>query len=310
MSARLEISNPDLDKAEREWWELFSDVEERFCWVQSLPVRRFLGSYYLPRIKRVLSNKKRIVEFGCGSGWLSILLAQMGIGNIVGIDLSGAQIEAARRNAIENRVSDKVIFKRADILDSNEIDEYDSVIIHTVLHHFSIAEIRQVIKKAHEILVKSGILIVIEPILYASSCISMEKRFFLKSLSELRRLLYRPMCGLRKFSPKEHKTREFIDQRYIGKLPFGPSPKEIPFTPQELPDLLKPYFSLQRRTKCLALSREVAKELLLLGLSYPQLTRIIKWPFLWLARYLDRTIVKVNPPEVWIFEMFEFSPNK
>ena len=48
---------------------------------------------------------ERILDLGCGDGVLTAKLAAMGC-NVVGIDGSGAQIEAARKLGLDARVMD------------------------------------------------------------------------------------------------------------------------------------------------------------------------------------------------------------
>lgn len=47
----------------------------------------------------------RVLDYGCGSGILSIAAAKLGAGDTVGVDVDGQALEAARANAAANHVS-------------------------------------------------------------------------------------------------------------------------------------------------------------------------------------------------------------
>jgi ribosomal protein L11 methyltransferase len=47
----------------------------------------------------------RVLDYGCGSGILSIAAAKLGAGDTVGVDVDAQALEAARANAAANQVS-------------------------------------------------------------------------------------------------------------------------------------------------------------------------------------------------------------
>ena len=49
-----------------------------------------------------------MLDYGCGSGILAIAAAKLGAGRVVGVDIDPQAIEAARANAIVNRVDGDV----------------------------------------------------------------------------------------------------------------------------------------------------------------------------------------------------------
>ena len=68
----------------------------------------------------------RILDIGCGTGRHAIELAKRGY-DVVGVDLSGCQIEKARENAASAGVS--VVFRQADARDLQFDDEFDLAIM-------------------------------------------------------------------------------------------------------------------------------------------------------------------------------------
>jgi 2-polyprenyl-3-methyl-5-hydroxy-6-metoxy-1,4-benzoquinol methylase len=315
-SLRLEVSTPELDAAELEWWQKFSDIEERFCWVQTPDIQKFLRGHYLRQIIKLVPVNGTIVELGCGTGWLSILLAKLGAKRVIGIDFSSSQIEKAIQSAKMAGVADKVSFEIGNIIDifdfNNKSIRYDVVIIHGFLHHLATSEIRKVLDISRLIVSSDGILIVWEPVKYDGE-ISEEDQKVLENFEALIQWLNTiPFLGkLRRiYSSKERHIRNLISQRDVGTPPRGVSPKEMPFSPKELPFLLSEHFQIQQRKKCLVFSHIVAQELLLMKLSHRFIPYILKWPILFKARQIEKKLLNSSGvlPNLWIFEMFMCRP--
>ncbi|MEN9521388.1 MAG: hypothetical protein RLZZ381_3976, partial [Cyanobacteriota bacterium] len=244
-----------------------------------------------------------------GTGWLSILLAKMGAEKVFGLDFSEAQIQKARKGAIEAGVDRQVSFQTIDASDLNSnSDKYDAIILHGFLHHLTTTEIDRVMATVSNMLNPNGRLIIWEPVRYQSGENTKTQRRLLERIEFLKRLTLKGQrLKLRRMNTQEQQTREAIAQRFIGESPRGPSPKEMPFEPDELPALMSPYFSVQKRERCMANAYLVAEQTLLMELSQPLLARLIRWPLLSIARYTERRLLSLDPPpsDIWIFEMFE-----
>lgn len=101
----------------------------------------------------------RLIEFGCGSGWLSLDLAQRGY-DILGVDLADDAIRLARTAATERGVT-KAEFLTADYESFDGGAVFDAAIFHDALHH---AEDEQAaLRCAHAALRVGGCAIVLEP---------------------------------------------------------------------------------------------------------------------------------------------------
>jgi 2-polyprenyl-3-methyl-5-hydroxy-6-metoxy-1,4-benzoquinol methylase len=117
------------------WAEFGEDVREgqgganRPLFLGALP-HDYLPS--VPEIARVLSGG-RIADVGCGVGWSSIgtALAHPGV-TVDGYDLDSPSIEAARANAAEAGVADRVQFHTDDI--AGVPDRYDLVTAYECIH--------------------------------------------------------------------------------------------------------------------------------------------------------------------------------
>ncbi len=56
-------------------------------------------------LERHLAGGERVLDYGCGSGILSIAAARLGAGLVVGTDIDPLAVEAARYNALRNEVA-------------------------------------------------------------------------------------------------------------------------------------------------------------------------------------------------------------
>jgi Methyltransferase domain len=104
--------------------------------------RTLLVNDWLPRIpqvaQRLAAVGARVADVGCGMGWAAIALAE-GLPHlrVDGYDIDAPSIEAARHNAQEHGVSDRVEFHVADIAELDKDPGYDAVFAFECLHDMS-----------------------------------------------------------------------------------------------------------------------------------------------------------------------------
>jgi 2-polyprenyl-3-methyl-5-hydroxy-6-metoxy-1,4-benzoquinol methylase len=302
---RFPESNPDLEAAEALWWERNAEVEEKFCWVQTSRVRTLLRSHYLKRICAAIPPEGRVLEIGCGTGWLSLLLAEAGDFEVHGIDASPEQIERAREAGHGSKAASRVHFHQitpaADALDFlRSVAPFETVIIHGVLHHLSRVEIDRLLRSLRS-LAPAGRLVAVEPVWRGD----LPPRRFSAALGRLiDRLVLLPRLGersgWRRTTPEELRLRQQIDSR-------GDSPKETPFRPGELESLASDHMLLDRTTPVLLFSYLAAKNLLLMQLSHPRLGSLLLMPYLRLVRVIEHLILArvPGPFPLPIFMMYE-----
>lgn len=104
---------------------------------------------------------KRIIEVGCGSGYLTTYLAHHGA-RAVGVDVSAGMLDLARRRARVNGVEDNTEFFDAAIETLGEPDgSFDAVIANQVLHHL---EIEPAMANISRLLKPGGVALFAEPV--------------------------------------------------------------------------------------------------------------------------------------------------
>ncbi len=305
--ARHANTTAKLDEAERCWWSENADLEEQFCWVQEPRQQRWIRHRYLQTIRGALQPGATVLELGCGTGWLTLLLAEAGLSGVVGVDFSSDQIERARTNARRRHLEGRVEFRVVDP-DQPDVDDtqrFDVVVMHAFLHHLSTAEVRGAITTAHRRLRPGGRLMLLEPTHFADGPTRGPNELrLLRRLESLPRVLAHR--GLRRTGPGEAAVRSRLAGRATGVAPFGPAPKEIPFEAEELTELLEEGFAVDVRRPVLAMAHLVAQELLVSSLSQPRLWAALERPIMTLSCFLDRRFVRrpVLPSTVWVFELY------
>jgi len=302
--ARYPTTTDDLDRAEQDWWHHHADLEERFCWVQPPEVQRLLRGRYLRRMAAEAGPGDTVLEIGCGTGWLSLLLAEAGVASVTGIDFSAEQIRLARAAAARAGGS-SVHFEVAsvgDLVDDGR--SFDVIVMHAFLHHLSTAEIRDVLIGARKLLAVGGRIVVLEPVLHGPA--GGRSPLALRALSRIERLpLGLSARRLRPISDAEREARDRLEERPAGEPPFGPAPKELAFEPNELVELLEEQVTVAERVPVASACFLVAEQLLLAELSQPRLWRSLRGPLLRVSSLLDRRLVGRTPPPagVWVFEL-------
>lgn len=103
----------------------------------------------------------RVLDFGCGDGWVSMKLARQGY-DVYGIDISSELIAKAQKWALELGVSHKTSFREmaGENLQFQE-NFFDAVIGSAVLHH---TDFEMALNSIHRVLKPGGKAIFIEPL--------------------------------------------------------------------------------------------------------------------------------------------------
>lgn len=151
----------DPKQAEREYYARIGEAGRRHA--MGKPFGDPQCTQYLINLAVMLSVMRpppaRLVEFGCGSGWLSLIFAQQGY-DVVGVDISADGIALAEQLKAERRVANAA-FVVGDY-ESVTIDPpADCVVFHDALHHAEVE--RDAMRAAYAALAPGGLLVCIEP---------------------------------------------------------------------------------------------------------------------------------------------------
>jgi SAM-dependent methyltransferase len=297
----------ELDAQETLWWRNFAKIEADFCWVQTPEIQRIIRWHYIRRIVAALPPDARILDLGCGTGWLSRLLADAGARSVLGIDFSEAQINLARAETEKTGLGGKVAFQQISGAGSFQPEtRFDAVVAHAFLHHLSTEEIRGVIGQAASYLPAGGRLFLLEPSSYPGQAGSVAFKVIDWFVERLGNPAH-PEGKLRRVpvSEAERRWRQQLQSRLWGVGGRGPAPKEIPFMGDELRQLVMDKFQVIRRVPVLIRAHLIAQEWLLRSQSGPVSPWFLK-NLLRLVSRLDRLAAAAGPEGGrWIFELWE-----
>lgn len=128
---RSKGSRPDLSEQYKYFWKLVGDVQG-----------------------------KKILDFGCGNGWVSVMYAQQGA-EVWGFDISGELIEKARKSVQEKGLGDRIILEKMAAENLSFDDNFfDLVVGSAILHH---TELDVTLRHVARVLKPDGKAIFIEP---------------------------------------------------------------------------------------------------------------------------------------------------
>ena len=142
--SRTDLLSKEIDLAELEWWNENAKLISK-VWEMDPKISWIIRKHYLLSAKDFfLENRKnaRILEIGCGSGWVGQFIAGGNI-HIIGTDFSKEQIALAQKNAEQKNLQNHCdyIVLNSDTFPEN-IGEIDGVLIHCILHHLDNNEIK------------------------------------------------------------------------------------------------------------------------------------------------------------------------
>ena len=108
--------------------------------------------------RKLLSKKSKILDVGCGSGELVIGLSKLGF-DAQGIDFSESMIKKAKLQATKNKVK-KNKFICDSFFDHSFDDKFDLICANGFVEYISEDQLKQFLKKTHNLLSKNAILII------------------------------------------------------------------------------------------------------------------------------------------------------
>ncbi len=111
---------------------------------------------YIETITRYLDRNDVVLDFACGTGSLSCLLAE-NVMSIHGIDISSNMIDIAMNKAVERKI-ENILFEQSTIFDEKFAeDSFDAIMACNILH--LIEDSLGVIQRIYQLLKPGGIFI-------------------------------------------------------------------------------------------------------------------------------------------------------
>lgn len=142
----------DVYKENLEFWQ------RAWAMVKS-PYKQLPDLDYIPRIAACLQARMdgRVLDLGCGSGWLSVFLARHGF-DVVGVDVSAHAIELGKTWAKDESLG--IEFQCQDITKLNFPEKYfKSIVANSIFEHLSLDLAEKTIALSSRILATGGLFV-------------------------------------------------------------------------------------------------------------------------------------------------------
>jgi len=245
---RIVESTKEIDELEKEWWNANAVTIEKI-WAQSFRLQKLVRVPYLEKMKRFFldsTNKRplKILEIGCGSGWVCRLVADKDF-NIIGTDFSDAQIALAKEMAVLQGKEEFCVYEVADA--SAFEKDVDGVVIHALLHHLSAKELQVFFKQFSEI--KKGTRVFMyEPVFLDKQ--PGKASFFDRAINKvIHEVKMFAINKAKKSGQEDVELNKKIEKIFNDAQEKGwyISPKEVPFYEKELDEYMKPLCTLQKK---------------------------------------------------------------
>lgn len=101
-----------------------------------------------------------MLDLGCGSGNTANELSSGAYGSYLGVDISEAALEKARRRSEENGRGDKTKFLHGDFLKYEPQQRFDVILFRESLYHVPLGNVRAMLDRYANYLEKAGVFIV------------------------------------------------------------------------------------------------------------------------------------------------------
>jgi len=165
----IDLPDPDVSRINQASQKYFERSEPREYWLNKPFSDRGQAGWSLYRFGLLLSGLSpgpgdRILDFGCGTGWTSHMLARTGA-DVVGMDISPAALGLAQENATESGPLPVGASLRFEHFSGERIptpdEQFDVVVVFDAFHH--LPNPQSVVREFHRVLSPHGLLGFAEP---------------------------------------------------------------------------------------------------------------------------------------------------
>jgi SAM-dependent methyltransferase len=267
---RIDISTVDLDNLEMDWWNKNALLIEKI-WALNYKMQILIRLPYLRKMKKFflkgsINKQVKILEIGCGSGWVCRLVADENF-RVVGTDFSEEQIQIAKKEAV---LANKNVYCSYELADASTFEQdFDGVVIHALLHHLSKEELSNFFSQLGKI--KSGTKVYMYEPVFMKPIIgepTIKDKILNKLITKLKSI---SITRAKKNGESDTHLQSDLENLYKEARAKGwyLSPKEVPFYEDELFNYLQPLFNIEKKYIVNRTDLEIAQSLMLNKIESP-----------------------------------------
>ncbi|MGD2206254.1 MAG: class I SAM-dependent methyltransferase [Anaerolineae bacterium] len=148
------------------YMKVLESAPERYDWGMRLLTLGRLGRVHRDMAAR-LHREDRVLDIGCGTGALAVLLARKGV-HVTGVDISPPMMSLAARRLKDEGLGDQVTLRELGAVDLDTAfpdASFDAVVSSLVFSELSDDEIEYTLAECHRILRPGGQLLIADEVL-------------------------------------------------------------------------------------------------------------------------------------------------
>ena len=148
----------DLKNLVNFWNDCFNNNDK----IEVTDYKNLVPSKKLYEALEILSKEDKVLDYGCGDGWASIILAKVGCKDVTASDMAPNAIKMAKEYSKAYQVDSNINFKliNDDYL-NNELDNYyDGVFCSNVLDVVPMDVSQSIIKFLYRVVKENGLVII------------------------------------------------------------------------------------------------------------------------------------------------------
>lgn len=290
---RIIESEAAMDKLEMDWWNQNAQLIEKI-WAHNLDLQNLIRMPYLKKMKYFFlkdAQKKsiKILEIGCGSGWVCRIVSDEKF-QIIGTDFSEGQLSIAREQA---KTFNKDSFCKYELADASSFKkDIDGVVIHALLHHLSKKEL-DVFYEQMSSLASGTKVFMYEPVFIPrkNSPPKFRDKMLNSFINVVREIAIRRAKATGEADIELKAQMDELNKQAEANGWYI-SPKEVPFYKEELYGYLKPEFNIQKEYIVNRTDLEIAQTLVFNKIEKPNF--LFSKILIPLATWLDNQAFKGN----------------
>lgn len=146
---------------EEEWWNQYGEINKSIWNYDEYLQPLVRGPYLQEMFTFLFQPGGKLLDFGCGTGWVSLPFAQQGMW-VEGIDSAPEQVERAWKEAQRLQLNN-VNYAVGGLEQIGQHGPYSAAVVHSLIHHLPAQQQAEILVKIAQALETGGRIFLYEP---------------------------------------------------------------------------------------------------------------------------------------------------